>query len=86
MDFELALKAIITIAAGGFVFLMFGLGVKMIFFRRKPVLQGADPGLLEALEDRLERTESKVIELEERLDFTERMLAEARNRAQLPGS
>ncbi|HET8712761.1 MAG TPA: hypothetical protein VFM23_03665 [Gemmatimonadales bacterium] len=86
MDFELALKAIVTIGAGGFVFLMLGLGVKMIFFRRKPVLQGVDPGLLEALEDRLERTESKVVELEERLDFTERMLAEARNRAQLPGS
>jgi hypothetical protein len=36
------------------------------------------------LEERLLRTEAKVGELEERLDFAERMLTEARSKAQLP--
>jgi len=37
------------------------------------------------VEDRLLRTETKVTELEERLDFAERLLTEARCKAQLPG-
>ena len=83
--FEEALKAIVTLGAGGFVFLMLGLGVKVLFFRKK-ALEPADPERLEVLEDRLHSTEAKLVELEERLDFAERMLTEARQRAQLPGS
>ena len=85
MDFELALKAIVTVGTAGFVFLLLGFGVKVLFFRKK-ALAPADPEQLELLEERLQRTEAKVVELEERLDFTERMLTEVRGRAQLPGS
>jgi hypothetical protein len=63
---------------------MLGIGVQVIFFRRKALAQ-AEPDEIEGLEDRLLRTEGKLAELEERLDFTERMLTEVRNRAQLPG-
>lgn len=84
MDFELALQAIVTLGTAGFVALMLGFGVKVLFFRKKP-LAPADPEQLEMLEERLQRTETKVAELEERLDFTERMLTEARAKAQLPG-
>jgi len=83
-DFELAMKVIVAIGTTGFVAIMLGLGIKILFFRRRSVGPG-DPEQLDALEDRLQRTETKVAELEERLDFTERMLTEARNRAQLPG-
>lgn len=86
MDPEAALKVIVVLGAGGGVFLMLGLGVKLLFFRKPRLPSAADPDQLEALDERLLRTEAKVGELEERLDFTERMLTEARKRAQLPGS
>jgi hypothetical protein len=86
IDFEYVLKFIVTFGAGAFVCIMLGFGVKMLFFR-KPQLPGTvEPELLEGLEERLQRTETKVSELEERLDFAERMLTEVRGRAQLPGS
>ena len=83
-DFELAMKVIVALGTGGFVIVMLAMGIKIIFFRRKAP-GPADPELLEGLEERLQRTEAKVGELEERLDFAERMLTEARARAQLPG-
>jgi hypothetical protein len=83
-DFEAAMKLIVALGTGGFVFVMLGLGIKIIFFRKK--LGPADPELLEGLEERVLRTEAKVGELEERLDFAERMLTEARTKAQLPPS
>ena len=82
-DFEATMKLIVALGTGGFVFLMLGIGIKVIFFRRKS-FGAADPEQLEALEERLLRTEAKVGELEERLDFAERMLTEARAKAQLP--
>lgn len=85
-DFEAFMKVIVALGTAGFVFLLFGVGVKILFFRRRPFGAAADPEQLEALEERLLRTEAKVGELEERLDFAERMLTEARKRAQLPGS
>ena len=85
-DFEAFMKVIVALGTAGFVFLLFGVGVKVLFFRRRPFGPAADPEQLDALEDRLLRTEGKVGELEERLDFAERMLTEARRRAQLPGS
>lgn len=85
-DFELFMKVIVALGTAGFVFLLFGIGVKVLFFRRKPFSPAAESEQLEELEERLLRTEGKVGELEERLDFAERMLTEARKRAQLPGS
>ena len=84
-DFELAMKIIVALGTGGLVAITLALGVKVLFFRRKS-LGPADPEQLEALEERLERSEAKVIELEERLDFAERMLTEVRGKAQLPRS
>ena len=84
-DFETAMKMIVALGTAGFVFVLFGIGVKLIF--RKGRLPGSvDTEQLDGLEDRLSRTEAKVNELEERLDFAERMLTEVRSRAQLPGS
>lgn len=84
-DFELAMKVIVATGAAGFVLVMLGIGVKVIFFR-KQVPGTVDTERLEGLEERVLGAEGKVNELEERLDFTERMLADMRNRAQLPGS
>ena len=85
-DFEVVMKGIVALGTGGLVLLVLGVGFKLVFFRRKPALEPADAEHLEVLEERLQRTEGKVVELEDRLDFTERMLTEARKRAQLPGS
>lgn len=85
-DFEATIKVIVALGTAGFVFLLFGVGVKFLFFRRKPFGVAADPEQLEVLEERLLRTEAKVSELEERLDFAERMLTLVRGKAQLPGS
>jgi hypothetical protein len=85
-DFENALKLIVVVGAGSGVLIMIGLAVKILFFRRRHLPEATDHDQLEGLEDRLLRTEAKVNELEERLDFAERMLTEVRGRAQLPGS
>lgn len=75
------------------VLLASSLGV--LGWRRKRALAlGAEPtdsGRWEAVEARMgevDHLEQRVMELEERLDFTERMLAQARERdqARLPGS
>ena len=84
-DFEATMKLIVALAAGGMTFIFLGLGVKALFFRRRQLPNAVDPEQLDGLEDRLLRTEAKVTELEERLDFAERMLTEARAKAQLPG-
>ena len=86
MDFEALLKGIVVLAAGGFVCLMLGLGVKLLFLRRPRLTGTVEPEILEEVEERLRMTEGKMIELEERLDFAERMLTEVRAKAQLPGS
>jgi hypothetical protein len=84
-DFELAMKVIVAGGAAGLVLVMLGIGIKVIFFR-KQVPGSVDAEHLEGLEERVLRAEAKVNELEERLDFTERMLTDVRNRVQLPGS
>jgi hypothetical protein len=73
---------------------LFGLGAQHLASRRKSV---ADPGSdadvsgrLGELEagladlDKLQGMESRLAELEERLDFTERALVNVKNRAQVP--
>ncbi len=84
-DFGEIMKGIIALGAAGLTFILLGVGVKVLFFRRRQLPGTVDPDQLDGLEDRLLRTEAKVTELEERLDFAERMLTEARSKAQLPG-
>ena len=84
-DFESAMKVIVALGTAGLTFIVLGIGVKLVFFRRRQLPGTVDPDQLEGVEDRLLRTEEKVTELEERLDFAERMLAEARSKPQLPG-
>lgn len=81
MDFEAALKVIVLFGISGVTLILLGLGIKLVF--RRPAKQ-LDDDQLASLDERLLRTEAKVGELEERLDFTERMLTEARAKAQLP--
>jgi hypothetical protein len=84
-DFEATMKLIVALGTGGLVLIFMGIGIKVLL--RRPSSSGTvDHDQLEGLEDRLLRTEAKVNELEERLDFAERMLTEVRGRAQLPGS
>lgn len=83
--FEAAIKLLAVVATGAFTFIFIGLGVKVVFFRRRQLPGAVESEQLEGLEDRLLRTEAKVNELEERLDFAERMLTEVRGKAQLPG-
>jgi len=84
-DLETAMKFILVMGIGGFVLIMLGIGVKVLFFRKAKVTETEDSEQLEGLDDRLMRTEAKVNELEERLDFAERMLTEVRAKGQLPG-
>lgn len=84
-DFEATMKLIVALGIGGFVLIMFGVGIKVLFFRKSRLSGTEDPELLEGLDDRLLRTEAKVNELEERLDFAERMLGDVRAKGQLPG-
>ncbi len=84
-DFEATMQFIVALGTAGLTLLLFGVGVKVLFFRRRQLPGTVDPDQLEGLEDRLHRTETKVTELEERLDFAERMLTEARSKGQLPG-
>jgi len=85
-DFENAMKVIVALGTAGFVLLTLGVGVKLLFFRKPRLPGGTDSEQLEALEDRLHQSEAKIAELEERLDFAERMLTLVREKAQLPGS
>jgi hypothetical protein len=66
-DFEASLKLIVTFAVGAFTLIMTGIGIKVLFFRR-PAL----PGPVE--DDRVTQLEARLAELEERVDFAERML------------
>ncbi len=71
---------------------LFGLGAQRLTSRRKPVADAdADvAGRLGELEagladlDNLQGMESRLAELEERLDFTERALVNVKNRVQVP--
>ncbi len=85
LDPETALKLIVVLGAGSAVLIMTAMGIKVLFFRRRQLPGTLDKDQVDAMEDRLLRTEAKVNELEERLDFAERMLTDVRGKAQLPG-
>ena len=63
---------------------MIGIGIKVLFFRKGQLPKMLDNDQLDGLDERLLRTEAKVQELEERLDFAERMRTDVRGKAQLP--
>jgi hypothetical protein len=77
-DFEATLKLIVIFGVGAFTLIATGVGIKFLFFRR-PALPAAED------DERVAQLEAKVADLEERVDFSERMLAEVRGRLQLPG-
>jgi hypothetical protein len=83
MDYEEVLKVIVLFGISGVTLITLAFGVKLLFFRRAP--KQLDDDQLHALDERLLQAEGKVSELEERLDFTERMLTEVRSKGQLPG-
>lgn len=64
-DFGEMMKGIIALGAAGLTFILLGVGVKVLFLRRRQLPGTVDPDQLEGLEDRL--------------------LTEARSKAQLPG-
>ncbi|MFN2570409.1 MAG: hypothetical protein ABR537_02185 [Gemmatimonadales bacterium] len=77
-EFESAMKLIVTFGVGAFTLMMTGIGIKILFFRKRS-------SALPIEDERVAELEAKLGELEERVDFTERMLAEVRARPQLPG-
>jgi hypothetical protein len=80
VDFEAMLKGIVVLGAFGVTVLVLAVGFKTVFFRRRQQPRNLENEQIEALQDRLDRTELKVTELEERLDFAERVLAESRGK------
>ena len=88
MDFETALKIVVLFGTASFALIMTGIGLKVILRPRPGQLtEPVDPEQFAGVYDRLVATEARVTELEERLDFTERMLTEVRSKGvpQLPG-
>ena len=63
-----------------------GTGLRWVWLRTgRPVVADADTAnQLQSALGRLDETEHRVAELEERLDFAERMLAQQREQDQLP--
>ena len=82
--FENAMKAIVVFGAASAALLIIGIGVKTAFFQTPKLPPAVNPEELQGIQERLQTTEAKVFELEERLDFAERMLTEARAKGQLP--
>jgi hypothetical protein len=81
-EFQQTLQMLVSVALGLVILLGAGFGLKRLF--RKPTGQiGQDQ--LAALHERFSAMEAKLGDVEERLDFTERVLADVRSRLQLPG-
>jgi hypothetical protein len=83
-DFEASLKLLVTVGVGVMIFVLGGIGVRIMFRGLKRQTPENDDQLA-VVDERLARLEGKLGELEERLDFTERMLTEVRGKAQIPG-
>ena len=75
-DFESIIKLLVLLGGGGGILLGAGFGLKALF--RKPP---EDALVYERLAD----AERRLADLEERTDFTERVISEVRERPALPG-
>jgi hypothetical protein len=92
--FETAMKVVVVIGSVSVLSLVMGLARKYLGLRRpgpqdwlREMRRGRDPaaeGELDELRQAVERLNGEVAELQERLDFTERMLAQQRERPALP--
>ena len=92
--FETAMKVVVVIGSVSVLSLIMGLARKFFGLRRpgasdflREVRRGHDPAAgaeLAELRQTVERLTGDVAELQERLDFTERMLAQQRERPALP--
>ena len=92
--FETAMKVVVVIGSLSLVSLVMGLARKFFGLRRpgrseflRELRHGRDPTAdaeLTELRQTVERLTGDVAELQERLDFTERMLAQQRERQALP--
>ena len=74
-EFETMLRILITIGVATSLILVAGLLFKQLF--RKPLIN-------QDVADRLSGIEAKMGEIEERLDFTERVLTDVKSRLQIP--
>jgi hypothetical protein len=74
-EFETTLRILITIGVATSLILTAGLLFKQLF--RKPRISND-------VADRLSGIEAKIGEIEERLDFTERVLTDVKSRVQIP--
>ena len=74
-EFETTLRILITIGVAISLILVAGLLFKQLF--RKPLIN-------QDVADRLSGIEAKIGEIEERLDFTERVLTDVKSRLQIP--
>ncbi len=74
-EFETTLRILIIIGVATSLFLVAGLLFKQLFRR---------PRINEDVADRLSGIEAKIGEIEERLDFTERVLTDVKSRLQIP--
>jgi hypothetical protein len=66
-----------------------GVGVGIVLLRRQRRMARQEPALLDELMRRLDELDAvhrRLAEIEERLDFTDRMLSQQRDTAQLPPS
>ncbi len=88
MDFEAVIKTIVVtsfaliLPVGGYV----AVRMAMVWIRgheREAALRAGEPADDQA-QARIAQLEAEVVELHERLDFTERMLAQARQPERLP--
>lgn len=92
--FEGAMKGLVLLASLGIVSAVFGLARRLALGRHPAARQGLldltqrrDPGAeaeLAELRQMVERLNGDMAELQERVDFTERMLAQQRERQALP--
>lgn len=81
-EFEATLRLLLTIGIALGIVLAGGFGFKRLFRKSRDQISDSQ---LAALEDRLAGLDARLGEMEERIDFTERMLADVKNRLQLPG-
>lgn len=85
VEMLLVVAAAVTVVAGLVVIGPIGRAIGDALRHLFRVRRVADPQELEGLREHVAALQKRVAELEERQDFAERLLAQARERAQLPG-